>query len=121
MTALKSRLFASDDKLQACAVSDPAHLVLGTHGDHVSKVHTALLILDEAHVASAELKAKLYGPTTEKAVLAYKTKRQIINKTYQSKPDAIVGKMTIARMDSELCQVELRDERPLDRHSHLFT
>jgi len=119
--ALISRLFAGDEKLQACAVQDPAHLLVGTRGDHVSKVHTALLILDKTQVDPVELKTKLYGPTTEKAVLAFKTKRQVINKAYQSKPDAIVGKMTIARMDQELCQSEQRGEQPVDRHSHLFT
>lgn len=105
---LISRLFASDSKLQACLVSDPAHLTRGTIGDHVSKIHTALLILDNAQVASSELQTKTYGTSTAAAVLAYKTKRGIINYTYQSKADDIVGKMTIARMDLEMAAVEAK-------------
>lgn len=35
-------------------------------------------------------------------MLAFKTKRQIINYRYQNKPDNIVGKMTIAALDQEL-------------------
>jgi hypothetical protein len=39
-------------------------------------------------------------------VLAFKTQRQIINTAYQSKPDDIVGKMTIARLDREMFVLE---------------
>lgn len=105
---LISKLFSSDSRLQACLVSDPAHLTKGTIGDHVSKIHTALLILDDAQVASSELQSKTYGTSTAAAVLAYKTKRSIINFTYQSRADDIVGKMTIARMDAEMAAVEAK-------------
>jgi hypothetical protein len=105
---LISRLFSGDSKLQACLVSDPAHLTKGTVGDHVSKIHTALLILDDAQVASSELQAKTYGTSTAAAVLAYKSKRGIINFSYQNTADDIVGKMTIARMDTELAAVEAK-------------
>jgi hypothetical protein len=40
--------------------------------------------------------------------LAYKRKRQIINRSYQSTPDSIVGKMTIASLDAEMAKLELR-------------
>ena len=43
-----------------------------------------------------------YGPSTAAAVLSYKTKRQIINRSYQTTPDSIVGKMTIASLDAEM-------------------
>lgn len=43
-----------------------------------------------------------YGPSTAAAVLSYKTNRQIINRSYQTKPDSIVGKMTIASLDAEM-------------------
>jgi len=105
---LASKLFSGDSKLQACLISDPAHLVKGTVGDHVSKVQTALLILDNAQVASAELDSKTYGTSTAAAVLAYKTKRGIINYSYQNKADDIVGKMTIARLDAEMAIVEAK-------------
>lgn len=102
---LISALFADNEQLQACLVSNPAHLTPGTKGDHVSRIHSALLILDKVQVDPAEIKSKTYGPSTAAAVLAYKTKRAIINPAYQSKPDNIVGKMTIARMDAELAAI----------------
>jgi len=37
----------------------------------------------------------------------YKTARKIINYSYQSHPDDIVGKMTIASLDGEMRQWEL--------------
>ena len=53
-------------------------------------------------IGPAEIVAELYGPTTAKSVLAYKTRRHIINRAYQSTADDIVGKMTIAQLDREL-------------------
>src|SRR5688572_32199124 len=43
-------------------------------------------------ISGAELSAMRYGPDTAKAVLAYKTRRRIINFNYQTKPDNIVGR-----------------------------
>ena len=95
---LSSQLFQSDPKLEAAAISDPAHIVPGDRGDHVRKIQMALIQLDGAKIATDGM----YGPGTAAAVLAYKTKRGIINRAYQSQPDNIVGKMTIAVMDAEL-------------------
>jgi hypothetical protein len=53
-----------------------------------------------------EARAKNYGIATAKAVLSYKTKREIINRTYQSSPDNIVGKMTIAALDRDMIDYE---------------
>ncbi len=47
-----------------------------------------------------------YGPRTAAAVLAYKTKRAIINRAYQQTPDSIVGKMTIERLDKDMLAIE---------------
>src|SRR5947207_10279060 len=44
--------------------------------------------------AADELAATSYGPSTSAAVLAYKEKRDIVNRSYQTKPDNIVGIMT---------------------------
>lgn len=96
--ALESDLFHGDSKLEAAAVSDPAHIVPGDRGDHVRKIQTALIQVDGATIAVDGI----YGPATAKAVLAYKTKRNIINRAYQIQPDNIVGKMTIAALDAEL-------------------
>jgi peptidoglycan hydrolase-like protein with peptidoglycan-binding domain len=73
----------------------------------VSKIHTALLILEGVSVASAELRNQQYGASTAAAVLTFKRRRQIINTTYQTEADNIVGKMTIAAMDGELLPKEL--------------
>jgi hypothetical protein len=100
---LSSRLFARDKKLEACQVNDQAHLVLGTKGPHVAKVQLALFALDWLVIDRQELCSETYGPSTSKAVLAYKTKRKIINYAYQNKPDNIVGKMTITRLDQDMC------------------
>jgi peptidoglycan hydrolase-like protein with peptidoglycan-binding domain len=99
---LKSHLFRGDKALEACLVQDSAHVTLGAAGVHVSKIHAALVDLDGATVDAAEVSAKRYGPSTASAVLAYKRKRNIINRAYQTQADNIVGKMTIAAMDNEL-------------------
>jgi peptidoglycan hydrolase-like protein with peptidoglycan-binding domain len=96
---LQSALFVDDDELQACLVNDRAHVTLGAVGDHVTKIHSALTVIDNANINLDELQDGRYGPTTAAAVLAYKRKRQIINHSYQTQADDIVGKMTIAAMD----------------------
>ena len=101
--ALQSKLFAGDPKLEAAAVSDPAHIVPGTRGPHVGKIQKALNVLDGAGLDVDGV----YGPATAAAVLAYKSKRAIINRSYQSSADNIVGKMTMATLDREVATAEL--------------
>ena len=103
---LKSKLFQGDKALEACLVKDSAHLTEGTRGPHVFKVQRALVALDGALIKGDEVEAQRYGPSTAKAVLAYKRKRKIINPTYQKAADNIVGKMTIAAMDKEMATSE---------------
>ena len=100
--ALQSKLFRGDSKLEAAAVSDPAHIMIGAKGDHVRKIQQALTILDGADIDHDGA----YGHKTAAAVLAYKQKRNIINRTYQTKADNIVGKMTIAALDREMLKRE---------------
>jgi len=102
-------LLSGDARLQRCAVEDPAHVTEGQKGPHVRLIQLALAITDNADIAGAESTSSSYGPSTTAAVLAYKTKRQIINRSYQSKPDAIVGKMTIASLDAEVAARERRN------------
>ena len=104
--ALRSKLFATDRKLAAAQVSDPAHLVRGTVGPHVNKVQMALFAIDALPIDAQEFKRQLYGPVTARAVLEYKTRRKIINRAYQQKPDDIVGKMTITRLDEDMVRWE---------------
>ena len=44
---LQSKLFRGDPKLEAAAVSNPAHIVPGAIGDHVRKIQKALITCDE--------------------------------------------------------------------------
>jgi hypothetical protein len=100
--ALLSNLFRGDANLSACQSKDAAHLTIGARGEHVAKVQFALFALDSSAVDRNEVRSQTYGPSTAKAVLAYKTKRKIINTAYQNTPDNIVGKMTITRLDEDM-------------------
>ena len=102
--ALNSRIFAGDPALEACLVKDSAHVTRGTRGDHVAKIQAVVMFLDGSKIADVELKSKTYGPSTAAAVLAYKKKRKIINFSYQTQADDIVGKMTIQSLDDELME-----------------
>jgi peptidoglycan hydrolase-like protein with peptidoglycan-binding domain len=100
--ALQSRLFRDDPQLAAAATTDSAHIVRGARGDHVRKIQQALNLLDDAGLDPDGV----YGGETAAAVLAYKTKRKIINRSYQQTADDIVGKMTMASLDSEMADKE---------------
>ena len=103
---LQSKLFKDDQKLQACLVNDAAHVTPGAKGDHVSKIQKAIDALGDKVIDASEVSTKTYGPSTAAAVLAYKKKRNIINFSYQTQADNIVGKMTIATLDREMLKVE---------------
>ena len=75
--AHQSKLFAGDPKLEAAAISDPAHIMQGASGDHVRKIQAALIRLDGASIA-ADGK---FGAATGAAVLAFKKKRDIVNRS----------------------------------------
>lgn len=117
---LQSKLFRGDRALEACLVQDSAHITEGAAGDHVSKIHTALFAIDGLAVSLDELQTCTYGKSTVKAVLAFKTKRNIINYSYERKVDNIVGKMTIAALDREMLRKEREPRRPLDPRTYEF-
>lgn len=102
--ALLSQLFRNDPQLEAAAVLDSAHIVPGARGEHVRKIQMALIQLDAVFLAADGV----YGPATASAVLAYKTSRDIVNRSYQTQADNIVGKMTIDRLDKEMLAAEAR-------------
>jgi hypothetical protein len=107
--ALQSKLFKDDARLQACLVSDPAHVQKGASGDHVARIQQALRILmevDGIDVDDGELKSKQYLQSTVDAVQKFKDDRQIINTSYQQSADNIVGKMTISRLDKDMLDNE---------------
>jgi hypothetical protein len=99
---LQSKLFRGDRALEACLVNDSAHITEGAAGEHVGKIQTALFAIDDLAVSPDELRTSTYGNSTVKAVLAFKTKRRIINSSYERQVDNIVGKMTIAALDKEM-------------------
>jgi hypothetical protein len=103
---LVSRWFAGNARLQACLVSDPAHVVQGDSGAHVSLIQEALQLLDGTEIAAEELSGYQYGRSTAAAVLHFKQQRNIVNRTYQSAADDIVGKMTIRALDEEIAARE---------------
>jgi peptidoglycan hydrolase-like protein with peptidoglycan-binding domain len=109
--ALQSQLFRGDRALEAAAVSDPAHIKLGATGEHVSKIQTALTLVDGADISSDDRQRGHYGASTAAAVLAYKRKRNIVNLTYETQADDIVGKMTIVALDGDVLQRESIPDR----------
>jgi hypothetical protein len=104
---LKSNLFAGDARLELCASSNAGHITPGSVGPHVRKIQTAVMLLDDVEIDRQELDANRYGPGTAEAVLAYKIKRDIVNRSYQSQADDIVGIMTIKTLDAELVAAQL--------------
>lgn len=97
---LQSKLFRGDQKLEAAAVSDPAHIVQGARGPHVAKIQQALIQLDGAAITPDGA----YGRGTAAAVSAFKSKRKILN--FAGKIDDIVGKKTMAALDIEMLTKE---------------
>ena len=124
---LQSQLFRGDRALEACLVDDRAHLVPGTRGPHIRKIQRALALLDGALIALEEVSSERYGQSTANAVLSYKRVRSIINLSYQTSADNIVGKMTIAALDRDLLKNEalpplrgcLDETRPSDTRSSI--
>ncbi|MYZ48902.1 hypothetical protein [Propylenella binzhouense] len=109
---LQSELFKGDPAFEACLVKDSAHITKGSVGSHVAKIQYAVMALERFEITRSELLEGLYGTSTAAGVLAYKTRRNIINRAYQSRPDDIVGKMTIAALDAEMFALEtLTDAR----------
>jgi len=100
--ALKSQLLSGDPKLEAASNFDGSHITPGSVGEHVRKIQLALIQLDGAQIEADGN----YGPKTANAVLAYKQKRDIVNRSRQTVADNIVGIMTMASLDSEIVNEE---------------
>jgi hypothetical protein len=107
---LSSKLLSPNSRLQQCEVDDAAHVKQGDQGDFVGLIQQALALIDDLSIAPSETGANLYGPSTAAAVLSYKTTRSIINRSYQTQADDIVGKMTIRSLDDEMHGLEGPDE-----------
>ncbi|RYG11229.1 MAG: hypothetical protein EON92_11015 [Burkholderiales bacterium] len=103
---LISRLFSANARLCGCAQVNEKHVQRGDKGEHVALVQYALVIIENADIAEGEMAASSYGPSTADAVLGYKTRRKIVNLSYQKKPDNIVGIMTVRALDLEIAAIE---------------
>lgn len=108
MGLLKCKLFTTpgeDSRLEACLVSDPAHIIPNSVGEHVKKIQIALNRLSKgAGRENFNLREDgKYGPKTAKAVKAYKNapSRRILQ-SFQTTADDIVGKRTIQSLDDEM-------------------
>jgi hypothetical protein len=106
MGSLRSKQFtkpAEDVKLEACLVSDPAHIMRGAKGDHVKKIQDALNQLSTAGLVLDGC----YGQKTAAAVKAYKDapSRKILQ-PWQTSADDIVGRRTIKSLDDEMFDLE---------------
>jgi hypothetical protein len=115
--SLQSKLFAYDHALEACSKRDSGQIVPGAQGDHVSRLQTALFLLDGAPVASSELQSQTYGPSTAAAILRYKRSRNIINSVFPTRADSIVGRGTLAAIDREVAAIELHVSLPELAHN----
>lgn len=109
---LRSELFSGSKELQACLVSDPAHVVPGARGEHVALIQSALVRFRALDADAARAEAGFYGPRTAAAVLAYKREFDIVNRRYQTSADNIVGRMTIASLDHGIAVPDARAGGP---------
>ncbi|MCA9190851.1 MAG: hypothetical protein KDB03_03775 [Planctomycetales bacterium] len=103
---LRSKMLQGNSKLEAASVSHSAHIVQGAKGPHVGLIQRALIKLNRQAIDREELRLQFFGNSTATAVLAFKNQRQIVNRSYQSRADNIVGIMTMAAIDQELCIAE---------------
>ena len=103
---LRSRLFAHNAALQFCLVSHAAHVAPGARGEHVALIQSALVRLRVLDPIDAAGEAGVDRPETAAAVLAYKSAFRIINRSYQTQADNIVGKMTIASLDHAIWMLD---------------
>lgn len=117
---LTSEAFKDDEKLKACEVSHAAHIMQGARGPHVAKIQKALMALNAGTIAAAEIQQEFYGPTTARTVLAYKTDRDLVNLSYQTTADDIVGIWTIKSLDREMYELEQEEDDEEDEEISLY-
>lgn len=105
---LVSAHFSGNDRLEKCLLSDPHHVLEGNRGEYVGLIQAALMKLGIATIAASEIATEYYGPSTSSAVLKFKgPPRNILNKQLgQTRPDPIVGKLTLKQLDKEMAEFE---------------
>jgi hypothetical protein len=103
---LKSKYFHGNVQLESASREDRCHVTLGARGGHVEKIQLALQLCDKAIIEVGELASKTYGHSTATAVLNFKKKRNIVNRSYQTQADNIVGIRTMDYLDCEMLALE---------------
>lgn len=116
-------------KLDDCATKDPAHLVIGTVGDHVALVQDALIQLDQHSFLSPaerdsfdlEVQTQFYGNMTAKIVQNYKNNHvPKILQPWQASADNVVGKQTISFLDDDMAALEKLPPPPEKKATDIF-
>lgn len=116
----QSEHFKGNDLIQACADKPMMHIQFGAQGDHVALIQSALKQIRErafkgdpfdvppAIAADPDINKKKFDISTRNCIQTYKNDRSIINYSYQTSADPIVGQMTIKRLDEEMAWIEGR-------------
>lgn len=94
-------------KLDACLVSDPAHIFEGQSGKHVEIIQIALgqvRDLIDARIPAITDARGTFGPSTRNAVHVYKETRDIVRQGQRL--DDIVGRSTISFLDDDIVEAE---------------
>lgn len=118
---LRSALFRDQERLQKAAVNHAYHVMKGDQGSYVARIQCFLLYcgifeeVDSIFVEEnsgfkegfqEEFNNDYFGEWTEVMTLLYKVERDIVDRSRQTLADAIVGVMTIRRMDTEQIGIE---------------
>lgn len=123
MGVLKSNLFngRGSRDLEACAADHAFNFFQGKPGNAgrevaINKIRVALLRLG---FSTADDGPGEYGRATMRAVLAYKGPPRMILGFGQKTPDAVVGRQTIVRLDKDIVDGGLDDDKPDDEPTPL--
>jgi peptidoglycan hydrolase-like protein with peptidoglycan-binding domain len=102
---LRSDLLSGNDRLQKCAQLDFSHVQPNEpESPHVRLIQEALRQVDNAEIPLTE---KNYGEKTTKAVVAFKTKKNLFTRGTHS-IDPIVGIGTITTLDTLMQDIEAK-------------
>lgn len=102
MGILTSKDLSGDQRLQDCSIKDASHVVPGDRGPHVKKIQDALIKVAGQTIDPKELSASSYGPSTARAVEAFKRTQTPPLLNYKREIDPITGVKTITALDKLL-------------------
>jgi hypothetical protein len=126
MGVLGSRHFTvpPDKRLEDCATIHSSNLMgpkeaakVGRRpdrGPHITRIQEALVkLLKGAQIPKSERDNQEFGAATEEILHFFKKDRGIVNRSYQSSADAIIGQMTMRQLDLEMRSLELGEDVPI--------